>query len=136
MDILNTIPTQQISIYAKAANRFIDNTKSGLNFYLKLHIALLIISIVSIVFIFYLLAESSMVDKITELLGTGTILSIVLMFSLYQIQKCWCCKNSCNIAIFHIDIEQPQIAFEYMKTSTCLKQGGEEILSKMYESSK
>lgn len=77
-----------------------------------------------------------MVDKITELLGTGTIFSLVLMYSLYQIQKCWCCKNSCNIAIFHIDIEQPKTAFEYMKTSTCLKQGGDELLRKMYESSK
>lgn len=131
MDILSNIPTEQLSLYAKAANRFIDSTKSGLNFYFKFHITLLIISIASIAIVFYLLVTSENMDKITELLGTGTIFSIVLMYSLYQIQKCWCCKNSCNIAIFHIDLEQPQIAFEYMKSSACLKQGGEELLNKM-----
>jgi hypothetical protein len=129
------IPAEQYTLYAKAANRFIDSTKSGLSFYLKFQISLLIASIISIIIIFYLLVTSSMVGKITELLGTGTIFSLVLMYSLYQIQKCWCCKNSCNIAIFHIDLEQPKIAFEFMKTSACLKQGGEELLSKMYESS-
>ena len=128
------IPAEQYTLYAKAANRYIDSTKSGLSFYLKFQITLLIASIISIIIIFYLLVTSSLVDKITELLGTGTIFSIVLMYSLYQIQKCWCCKNSCNIAIFHIDIEQPQVAFEFMQKSACLKQGGEELINKMCQS--
>lgn len=74
--LINTntnIPAEQYSIYTRAANQFIESTKSGLSFYLKFRISLLIASIVSIIIIVYLLVTSSMLKKLTELLGTGTI---------------------------------------------------------------
>ena len=124
-------PQENTEIYTQAANRFISSTERSLIFYRNLHIGLLVFSLAAIGIALYLMKTDNIAIDINKLLGTGTVFSVVLIYSLYQLQRLWSCKNSCDIAIFHLDLREHKKAFEFMKQSTCLKSGGEEILKKV-----
>jgi len=117
-------PEEQL-LYSKATERFINNTNAQMKKYTLFNIVLLIPSV-----IFLCLIVSSFIgdtelafDDIIKLLGAGGLFSSITFFALNQLQKCWCCKHSCNIAIYHLDLHDPTKAFHFMSKSECLRQG-------------
>lgn len=125
----NNTPTlrspAEIELHIKAAERFINNTNENVKKYQLFNYILLIPSaIILCLIILYSFGYSDMeLELIVSLLGAGTLFTSLTFFALNQLQKCWCCKNSCNIATYHLDLHDPVKAFQFMRISECLKQG-------------
>lgn len=118
--------------YQKAADRFINDVKSQAKFYLVLNIVIFIVlfSIFTLGICLIIFGVIDYADQEIKVIGAGSTFSFIMIYSLLQIKSCWQCRNTCGIAIFHIDLREHNKAFEFMKESECLK-GNVETLKKL-----
>ena len=116
---------EEIELHTRAAERFINNTDVHMKKYTLLNTILLVPSVIILCLIVAsFIGDSDLnIEDIIKLVGAGGLFSSITFFALNQLQKCWCCKNSCNIAIYHLDLHDPAKAFHFMSKSECLKQG-------------